>query len=440
MNKNNNIDLVDTSEDTLMEVKKLNNSKKSVTEARVSSMFVIIFIIILMTLFVFINLIRGYFSEKLVTENIEYNSFYDSVDTYGIAIRNERIVSVDRDYNNIMYQLSNGDRVAKRSIIASCSTVQFSNEDIIKIINLDRRISQLEDSLNTSVSVELTALEKNIINYVNDFLYYYDKKDLNESLNSIDKLHVLFNKKEIKIDGDLYLKDILNDYKKEKDDLLNKYNTSETLVSSPYAGYLYIGTDGYEYLKPEDYNEITVAAFKELIAVESVEDETYNNVIAKIETSPSWYFYCMADSSKVGYLNVGQKINLEFEFEHIGKVQIPFTVAYVSRSIDGNTALKLRSDVLTDYIFSMRKENAKIILSAYNGFRISPDALRVVDGNAGVYVLSAKRVVFKPVNIIYSADSFVIVTPAVSSGRKMLAVKDAVILGGKDIYDGKIVQ
>jgi len=55
-------------------------------------------------------------------------------------------------------------------------------------------------------------------------------------------------------------------------------------------------------------------------------------------------------------------------------------------------------------------------------------------------VLSAKRVIFKPVNILYSTDGFSVVESAVTVGAKVLAAKDAVIIGGKELYDGKIVQ
>ena len=76
---------------------------------------------------------------------------------------------------------------------------------------------------------------------------------------------------------------------------------------------------------------------------------------------------------------------------------------------------------------------------SYKGFKIDSDALRIVDDEYGVYVLSAQRVIFKPVEILYSNDDFLIVDAA-GTGSRALTSKDEVIIGGKDLYNGKIVN
>ena len=72
--------------------------------------------------------------------------------------------------------------------------------------------------------------------------------------------------------------------------------------------------------------------------------------------------------------------------------------------------------------------------------------------SAGVYVLSGKRVVSKPIKILYHADNHVMAAAAVyykSNGEidtektpdlPQLEAYDRVIVKGKNLYDGKVIN
>ena len=71
---------------------------------------------------------------------------------------------------------------------------------------------------------------------------------------------------------------------------------------------------------------------------------------------------------------------------------------------------------------------------------MSSEALRVNDGETGVYVLSGQRVVFKPVEVLYSTEEFSVITSKNKIGSKILKAKDEVVIGGHDLFDGKILN
>ena len=78
--------------------------------------------------------------------------------------------------------------------------------------------------------------------------------------------------------------------------------------------------------------------------------------------------------------------------------------------------------------------------------------LENADGLTGVYVLSGKRVVFKPIQILYHADNHVIAREAVyykdngevdtekTPSLPQLEAYDRVIVKGKNLYDGKVIN
>ena len=97
-------------------------------------------------------------------------------------------------------------------------------------------------------------------------------------------------------------------------------------------------------------------------------------------------------------------------------------------------------EILTNFEFEIRKADCRLITTTYSGLKVSNDALRVVDGQEGVYVLVGQKIVFKPVEVIYSSDDFTLVSSSGSTGSRVLKENDEVVVGGKDLFDGKVVN
>ena len=87
-----------------------------------------------------------------------------------------------------------------------------------------------------------------------------------------------------------------------------------------------------------------------------------------------------------------------------------------------------------------------VVMKNYSGFRVSSKALRVVKTNTpegekavtGVYVVNGVTAKFVPVNIIYSYDGYALCEKVSADGN--LRLYDEVIVKGKNIYDGKIIE
>ena len=80
-----------------------------------------------------------------------------------------------------------------------------------------------------------------------------------------------------------------------------------------------------------------------------------------------------------------------------------------------------------------------VVKKEYSGLKIPKSALRVVDSKRGVYVLTGMQVKFVEVNIIYSADNYMLCEKQ-TDDEKSLRLYDDVIVKGKNLYDGKIVS
>lgn len=402
------------------------------------SVDIIIFVIVIMVSYTSVNLFNSFIIEKVNTEPAKYFTYSEFINVNGIVLRDESVLVADNEYENIIYKVTSGDRVAKSSVIASCYTVNLSAEDAITLKKYESRISQLHESTKSSVSLDLPSIENNIISNTKTLLKACENRNYSDALKSGESLHISFNQKDIKVNNTDYYSQISQSYENAKSDLLAKYNADETNITAGKTGYFVSGFDGFEYLSASDYTELTV---KDLSSLLEMKPKTLPlNYIGKIETSPSWFYFCSIDSVKASELYVGEKIHIRFDIDGIGTKEIPFSVVYISSNQNGQTAVKFRSDTIAPEYFNLRKESGEIILKSYSGYKIPIEALRVVDGKKGVYILSATIVSFKPINVLYATESFAIVEPSTSTGKRMISENDSVIIGGKELYDGKIIQ
>jgi hypothetical protein len=88
----------------------------------------------------------------------------------------------------------------------------------------------------------------------------------------------------------------------------------------------------------------------------------------------------------------------------------------------------------------LRHQTVQIVREYYTGCRIPITALRVVNGQPGVYVLQGSKIIFKKVEPLYEYDGYIISADKSGSDGSYLAKNDFIVTKGKDLYDGKIVE
>ena len=100
----------------------------------------------------------------------------------------------------------------------------------------------------------------------------------------------------------------------------------------------------------------------------------------------------------------------------------------------------------------LRQQRAQIITGVVSGIRIPRESLRaerayldengktVTEDRAGVYCLVGREARFKPVEVIYSAESFVLVRPASDQEKRRLRSGEQIIVSARGLFDGKVLQ
>ena len=173
--------------------------------------------------------------------------------------------------------------------------------------------------------------------------------------------------------------------------------------------------------------------------------------------------------SELNDLAAGDRVTLRFQ---TGLDQdLTMKVERISDEDGGQRLVILSSDKYMNLTTLLRHQNAQIIFESFSGIRVPRSAVRILwedvkdeDGNTvlksdgtplqqqitGVYCLWGNTARFKPVDILWQEDSYMVVVPsesrlaqytqATSKESRRLRPGDELIIAAEDLYDGKVID
>ena len=342
----------------------------------------------------------------------------------------------EEEYKFIHYNYSDGSRIARYSPYATYNQDNFTDSQMQNLSFLNKKLERLTETLRKSTQYDSLTVEQSIKNSIVSYLNSGNNDDFNHKSTNAEKVQSAFDQRLLQSEGSSYISSVINSIEDEISNIYQVAGSSSKSLYSPSAGYFYSRIDGYEYLNMSDYKEPTVATYESLMQMPQSEISDY--AVGKLQHYSYWAFIAEVPSSVASELYVGKSVTLEFEIDEIGATKVSTFVDYISRSVNNKNAVRFRCGTLTAELFGIRKQSPHMILKTYTGLKVSNEALRVVDGVTGVYVISAQRILFKPIEIVFVTDEYSLVKPLSTSAEYSLKAQDEVIIGGKGLEDKKI--
>ncbi len=380
-------------------------------------------------------------SEGITVEPAEAITYDDSLYVTGIALRDETFVTSAEKLTSIDYKVSDGDRVSLGDIVAVYSNGNISAGDRLSVEAIDRQIKILNQSLFSTSQYDLKTLDSHTKDSIRNFLDVQDQQNISSSLNASSTVISHFIERDIKASGDKdYYKQILQNCESARNTIMSGNSAQQYTVKSSRAGYFSSRFDGYEALKAEDFATITPSALNTLLN-KSPENRP-QNYVGKLQHFSFWNFLCNVPEGDAERFEIGTSWLIRFDTAAYGIQNVSMTVRNVSSPEDGMVSVVFECSFFNEALYSLRICDAQIILKSYSGFRIKKDSVRISEGQSGVYVLSGAKLVFKPIDVLYRNETsdFVVVLPDTEDASRTLILNDAVVVGGKEIYDGKVVN
>ena len=389
-----------------------------------------------------------YFSDPLSTISAYNYRVEEAVSVSGYVVRQEQVLP-DQTGGVLQVRRAEGERVAVGGTVAAVYADQTSVDRQTEIEALNARIEQLQYALEAEVGVEVaqkldTQIRRNILDYRSALTAGH--------LGDAQKQGAQLRAQVLKRDytntdtTDLILQ--IQELQAQVKDLKAQIAGAVQRITAPAPGLYSAVVDGYEsVLTPESILELTPSQLSGVKA-----DSGTTSGVGKLVLGDSWYYVASMRAEEAQALEEAGELTLRFA-KGVER-DLPVTVAHVGDQENGRCVVVLQGRTYLAELTLLRQQSAQIISGSVEGIRVPEEALRVVtttrtdeDGNTtesqaiGVYCVVGVEARFKPVEILYSGENFVLVRADQPSDKETLRLRpgDEVILSARNLSDGKVV-
>ena len=384
-----------------------------------------------------------------LTTTLAYNyQVEEGMDLSGYVVRREQVLA-DETSGLLRLQRSEGEKVGAGGTVALVYADQASLDRQREIDELSGRIEQLqfaqEASLGSEVSLKLDA---QIMRSLLDYRAELAAGRLDNAEEHETELKSLVLKRDYTYSDTEDLSGQIAELQSQLKELKAQAASSVRAVKAPVSGVYSAVVDGYEtVLTPGLLADMTPS---QLNAVQA--DETLTSQTGKLILGDSWYYAVTMSADQAKALrDSGGTMTLRFA-KGVEQDQT-VTLYAVGPEEQGRVVVTFRGEYNMAQVTLLRRQSGQLIWRTVAGIRVPNEALRAAntkvdqEGNRttveslGVYCVVGMEARFKPVEVLYSGDGFVLVRSTAASDQESLRLRpgDEIIISAKDLYDGKVV-
>ena len=350
----------------------------------------------------------------------------------GFVVRAEELLY--SQYGTTVLNCAEGAHVAANDTVATGYRSEDAKTRQTRIDELSGQIEQLQYAWSAVSSVyDQAALDADIAGDLAQLSRYLALRDMNSVSDLSPELKGLILRRTGSDSDSGSLQARISTLQAELETLEAQSAGDTSAILAGKAGTFSAAVDGYEsVLTPERLMEMTVAEF------ESVQpDETDANAIGRLVTSATWYYACVVPASELSGVEEGDRATLTFARDYYQPVTM--RVARLGGNEAGSRLLVLSSDRALQNVTLLRQQSAEIVFTSYSGLRVPKSAVRVENGQTGVYILEGTLAKWKPITILHdTGESYVAALDTSSTDN--LWPGDELIINAKNLYDGKVVN
>ena len=393
----------------------------------------IISVIVLIVLFVVIQFYKVTHIE-LKTQTATISTVYDKVSSEALFIRDESVVEKSPSGVTVAC-FQDGDKINVNGNVAMQFSSSKAAANYSKYAELTKQIKyyQTLEAQTVGQSADLETINEDIEQKVINYADGLAKNRIGDTAEDLDSVLV---RRQLIIGEDVNLLSIIENLRDQRNNY-QSYSKPDRYIKTDKSGVFSSYTDGYENLI--DYSKVeetTIDGFKSALKAVDKAQNVSNN-IGKLVTSYTWYVQTLVSADTVKNLENGDYVNIVLKDDTSKSFKAEIVNGAEIALGQKETLLVLKLNEMDADIAKLRKAEIEIRRNTYEGIKVPSEALHVLDGKKGVYVLIASQVKFREVNVIYSDDDYVLAEYD-ESNEKSIHLYDKIITPGKDLKDGKV--
>lgn len=395
--------------------------------------WLIISVVVLIVLFVVIQFYKVTHIE-LKTQTATVSTVYDKASSEALFIRDESVVEKAATGVTVPC-FEDGDKINVKGNVAMQFSSSKAAANYSKYTDLTNQIKYYQtleaQTVGQSANLETINedIEQKVINYADGLC----RNKIGDTAQELDSVLV---RRQLIIGEDVDLLSIIENLR-DKRNSYSSFSKPDKYIKTDESGVFSNYTDGYENIIDFDKAEETsVKEFKSALSAVDKSKDVADNV-GKLVTSYTWYVQTLVSTDTVKNLENGDYVNIVLKDDSSKEFKAEIVSGADVSLGQKETLLVLKLNEMDADIAKLRKAEIEIRRNKYEGIKIPSEALHVVDGKKGVYVLISSQIKFREVNIIYSDDDYVLAEYD-ESNTNSIHLYDKIITQGKDLKDGKV--
>ena len=384
----------------------------------------VIFIAIFVCLLLIVNIFR-YLNKNLSYSVANKTTVEHMISGEAMLIRNEKTIPINGGVFEA--RVTPGTRVSGRSLIGYLYKGTLDKTTEAELRSLNERIAQLSADSLFDISNHSTSPEEAAISETRGMMEVINAGDYQQVASRSRAIKSALNQQ--KKDGEKTdLDQELAQLREERRQLEEKISAVRENIYAPFGGVFAESVDGYEnVLDVKTLKTLSPSVLKDTLPAKSTGE------YVKVIDNSEWYLALESDANECESISAGKNVSLRIP--ELSNESIPATVYSVNTEGDKCCIVIACSRALAG-IFDYRRLNVQVITSSQSGYKIPSEALRMRDGQKGVYVVRDNIARFVPIEILLQDEEYILVSTITSGGIKMY---DEIVTSG-NVEEGKLIR
>lgn len=360
----------------------------------------------------------------------------------GYVFKNSTVIYAEKEgYIDCLKE--DEEKVKVGEAIVALYNEQVNSELKGQIISVDEKIESLEKTIKykSSSDGDLAKTEQSISDKIKSVGALSDAKDIKQ-ISQLKKDVVAMLHERNNLSGESEEKE-LEALRNQRNSLMTTLKSQADIIYAQGAGVFTSFVDGAEEvlsIKNIEENKVDRKYIKNLKSFK-YKNKVSSKVakgepVGKLVDNYNWNVVMEVPKAESELISVGDAVKIRFT--ELDENAVSGTVLKISPEEDGKVIVIVKSNKYINSVYQTSKTEVQLIKKTYQGVKIPQKALRIVDGEKGVYVSRGNLAKFIPVNIIYSDKDWVVAEEG--TGQDGIKIYDQVILKGKNLYDKKVIK
>ncbi len=369
------------------------------------------------------------------TQSAVYGEMVEGVNINAVIIRDESLVNFNSS-GVLHFNVESGKRIEKNGVIAHIYSGQAESIAASQIKVLDEKIADIEEleSYNAVTAADLELLNARLKESLNDLKLSCAYGNFEQANDCADALMMILNRRQMVTNEATDFSAQRESLKAERQKLAETLSSPEGEIKAHVSGYFIDTADGYEeLLTPADIENLTPETLDGLKP-----NEVKSQAVGKLVSDYKWYIAATVSVNDSLAYKTGDILTVHTHLKSNPEITVKVDRVNISGESD-RAVIIFSCQEMNSELATLRSGAMTVVNGNYKGLKLPRKALRVVDSKTGVYVLSGMELKFTEVEILYR-DEETMICKLENENSKGLRLYDEVVVKGKNLYDGKIIN